>query len=117
MQTAKARTAEYKTHSLPRCGLVSADRSETGIRYRPLRYTAVGNGDPLPTAAVYGAYGVGIVMPVSVVPTRENRPVRESPIAWAPTAIARATNTINMAYSVAVAPPSSRRKRRIRLSI
>src|SRR5215475_3681257 len=52
-------------------------------------------------------YGVGIVMLFRVVPTLVNRVVRSLPSACAPTAIARATNTINMAYSVAVAPSTS----------
>jgi hypothetical protein len=54
-------------------------------------------------------------MPVRVALARVNRSVRELPKACAPTAIARATNTINMAYSVAVAPLSSRQKRLVRL--
>src|ERR1700749_4943698 len=56
-------------------------------------------------------------MPVRVALARVNRSVRALAYDCAPTAIARATNTINMAYSVAVAPLSSRQKRLVRLFI
>jgi hypothetical protein len=62
-------------------------------------------------------YGVGIWMLVRVVPARVNRSPRLPPKVCAAAAIARATNTSNIAYSVAVAPLSSRRKRQVRLCI
>ena len=47
-----------------------------------------------------------MVTPVRVVLTLLNRSVTPPPRVCAPTAIARATNTMSMAYSVAVAPLS-----------
>jgi len=69
------------------------------------------------TTTTSSAYGVGMVMPVRVVPTFWNRAVRSFPSACAPTAMARATKTRSIAYSVAVAPASSLPKRLIRGSI
>src|SRR5262244_3681081 len=74
---------------------------------------------PLPRGygTVGDAYGVGMLILVRVVPTFVNRLVRSFPRTWAPAAIARATKTISIAYSVAVAPPSSVQMRLSRASI
>src|SRR3954470_14964242 len=66
----------------------------------------------------YGLGGRGLsVMPVSWVATLLNRVLMPLPSAVAPTATASAMKTRSIAYSVAVAPRASLRKRLIRLSI
>jgi hypothetical protein len=57
------------------------------------------------------------VIPLRVVATFMNR-LQDYPLALVSRQqVARAMKTISMAYSVAVAPPSSLRKRQIRLSM
>jgi len=100
----------------------------TGRSVRPRVNWGAGVANPLdtppcfhqagmPSATVRDVYGLGTWTPVRVVLTVLNKVLMPPPRAVAPAATARAMKTISMAYSVAVAPRSSRRKRLKRLSI